>query len=170
MEDIDTHTKVIHNRELAFSYPKDVNYAETPIDSVDLLLGKSNEKPKESFSLDAFLECLDGYILAKGMITIMTTNHVKKIDPACIRNGRMDIHLLLEYCTHYQLDKLYKIIRNACSSNNTLDMRFPQEILNVIPEKKIAACVASTIMLSSKQDPEKILELILNYFTVNKLK
>src|SRR6266496_5182787 len=77
---------------------------------------KNDKSKKESsnkeFSLSAFLACLDGHTISEGNIIIMTTNHVDLLDPACIRPDRMDVHLELDYCTHYQLNKMVKIVIN----------------------------------------------------------
>lgn len=37
------------------------------------------------------LNCLDGVYYKEGLLTIMTTNFVEKLDPALIRPGRMDL-------------------------------------------------------------------------------
>ncbi|PKB98889.1 P-loop containing nucleoside triphosphate hydrolase protein, partial [Rhizophagus irregularis] len=85
LEDVDTQSKVLHKRT-----KKSSSFFST-IESL----------------LSTFLGCLDGNILAEGNIIIMTTNHVEHLDPACIRPGRMDVHLDLGYCTHYQIRKMY---------------------------------------------------------------
>ena len=48
-------------------------------------------KSKSNISLSAMLNCLDGVYYKEGVITIMTTNHPKKLDPALIRDGRVDM-------------------------------------------------------------------------------
>ncbi|RGB24765.1 P-loop containing nucleoside triphosphate hydrolase protein, partial [Rhizophagus diaphanus] len=91
LEDVDTQSKVLHKRTR-----KDSSLI-TAIESTGF----------SKFSLSTFLGCLDGNILSEGNIIIMTTNHVEHLDPACIRPGRMDVHLDLGYCTHYQIKKMY---------------------------------------------------------------
>ncbi|RGB40430.1 P-loop containing nucleoside triphosphate hydrolase protein, partial [Rhizophagus diaphanus] len=93
------------------------------------------------FSLSTFLGCLDGNILAEGNIIIMTTNHVEHLDPACIRPGRMDVHLDLGYCTHYQIRKMYKTI----SENPKVE--FPKDILEKIPERLLPPCEVMMTMV-----------------------
>ncbi|VVB07856.1 unnamed protein product [Arabis nemorensis] len=39
-------------------------------------------------------------------IIIFTTNHKEKLDPALLRPGRMDVHVLMNYCTPYVFRKL----------------------------------------------------------------
>ncbi|CAG8444641.1 27270_t:CDS:2 [Dentiscutata erythropus] len=107
LEDVDTQSNVLYKRDRS---PNHFNFI-----SEDVLKEKDDlDKYKEIFtfiSLSNFLGCLDGQTLLEGTIIVMTTNHVEHLDPACIRPGRMDVHLNLEYCTHYQIKKMYhKII------------------------------------------------------------
>lgn len=37
---------------------------------------------------------------------MFTTNHKEKLDPALLRPGRMDIHILMDYCTPVVFKKL----------------------------------------------------------------
>lgn len=63
---------------------------------------------------------------------IVTTNYVDFLDPACIRPGRMDVHLELDYCTQYQLNKMFKIVINNSGIH--------ENILKNIPEKLSSPC------------------------------
>jgi mitochondrial chaperone BCS1 len=56
--------------------------------------GRETVGTKASFS--ALLNCLDGVLYKHGTITIITTNHFEKLDPALIRDGRMDLRLEIE--------------------------------------------------------------------------
>ncbi|CAG8632577.1 13326_t:CDS:2, partial [Racocetra persica] len=82
-------------------------------------------------SLSNFLGYLDGQILSEGTIIIITTNHIEKLDPACIRPSHMDVHLDLGYCTHYQIRKMYQNITN---------MNFSEDILEQISELLLPPC------------------------------
>lgn len=57
-------------------------------EDVDTMFAKRKLRDKISFS--TFLNCLDGVFYKHGLIVIMTTNHVEKLDPALIRSGRID--------------------------------------------------------------------------------
>lgn len=56
-------------------------------EDVDTMFEKRKSK-KISFS--TFLNCLDGVFYRHGLIVIMTTNHIEKLDSALIRDGRID--------------------------------------------------------------------------------
>ncbi|KAI8895554.1 hypothetical protein BC833DRAFT_600900 [Globomyces pollinis-pini] len=72
------------------------------------LLGPSMMGP----SLSALLNCMDGYTLNEGVMIIMTSNHPDVLDPALIRPGRIDLHLELGYCTHYQIQSMFNLVMN----------------------------------------------------------
>jgi SpoVK/Ycf46/Vps4 family AAA+-type ATPase len=122
------------------------------------------ESSKKLFTLSSFLSCLDGHIISEGNIIIMTTNHVELIDPACIRPGRMDVHLELGYCTYYQLNKLYKNIINISDLS--------EYILKNIPEKLLPPCEVMTLFTLYNKDQENVVinklnELVIKYKTEN---
>jgi len=52
---------------------------------------EGNKQSKISFS--CLLNCLDGALSKENVITIMTTNHIERLDPALIRPGRVDVQL-----------------------------------------------------------------------------
>ncbi|EFH59891.1 hypothetical protein ARALYDRAFT_480076, partial [Arabidopsis lyrata subsp. lyrata] len=59
-------------------------------------------------SLSGLLNFVDGLWSSCGeeRIIIFTTNHKEKLDPALLRPGRMDVHILMDYCTPFVLKKL----------------------------------------------------------------
>ncbi|XP_040370225.1 AAA-ATPase At2g18193-like [Rosa chinensis] len=56
---------------------------------------------RTSFTLSGLLNFIDGLWSCCGdeRIIVFTTNHKDKLDPALLRPGRMDVHILLSYCT-----------------------------------------------------------------------
>ncbi|CAG8662229.1 8999_t:CDS:2 [Rhizophagus irregularis] len=162
LEDVDTQSTVLHKRtrkKLFFSVTKStsIDKKDTEQDDQDVPTGPSFS----GFSLSTFLGCLDGNILAEGNIIVMTTNHVEHLDPACIRPGRMDVHLNLGYCTCYQINKMYKII----SENPKVE--FPEYIIEKIPERLLPPCEVMMTMVLYRNDihliPEKVYELVIKY-------
>jgi SpoVK/Ycf46/Vps4 family AAA+-type ATPase len=156
LEDVDTQSKVLHKRTRKDSFI-------TAIESTDKKddIGPSTGPSFSKFSLSTFLGCLDGNILSEGNIIIMTTNHIEHLDPACIRPGRMDVHLDLGYCTHYQIRKMYKSVAE------NQEAEFPKEILEKIPERLLPPCEVMMTMVLYRNEidliPEKIYELVAKY-------
>uniref|UniRef100_A0A2C9WN93 AAA+ ATPase domain-containing protein n=1 Tax=Manihot esculenta TaxID=3983 RepID=A0A2C9WN93_MANES len=57
--------------------------------------------PRKQVTLSGLLNFIDGLWSSCGdeRIIIFTTNHKEKLDPALLRPGRMDVHVLMSYCT-----------------------------------------------------------------------
>ncbi|XP_023642262.1 AAA-ATPase At1g43910 [Capsella rubella] len=94
IEDIDCGTDVSHRRQTT--------------KEEDVKLQKDKKKDDFGISLSGLLNFVDGLWSSCGeeRIIIFTTNHKEMIDPALIRPGRMDVHILMDYCTPYVLKKL----------------------------------------------------------------
>ncbi|CAH2035515.1 unnamed protein product, partial [Thlaspi arvense] len=67
-----------------------------------------NKKFEDGISLSGLLNFVDGLWSSCGeeRIIIFTTNHKEKLDPALLRPGRMDVHILMDYCTPFVFKKL----------------------------------------------------------------
>ena len=80
----------------------------------DLEDGKSGTTTaKESASpngvtLSGLLNVLDGFHAPHGVLFVMTTNHVEKLDPALLRPGRIDHKLFLGKASDQQKVELYR--------------------------------------------------------------
>ncbi len=59
------------------------------IDAVQIVQREATDEKK--INLSHLLEILDGYCYFKNCVVILTTNHVEKLDPAIIREGRIDM-------------------------------------------------------------------------------
>jgi chaperone BCS1 len=116
------------------------------IEDVDTIFGtRDNGKSKISFS--ALLNCMDGAFSKHGIVTIMTTNHIDKIDPALIREGRIDMKvnidnpdtkMVKEYLSIFYGKEVY-LNGNKCS---------------------ISMCKIQEICLQNKNDAQKAIEMI----------
>ncbi|ARA72229.1 Cell division protein FtsH [Kaumoebavirus] len=62
------------------------------IDTVNLER-KGEKKGEKYIGLSDILELLDGYYNFKDCVVILTTNHPERLDPALIRQGRVDLHI-----------------------------------------------------------------------------
>jgi len=62
--------------------------------------GDKNKDTSSKVTLSGLLNFIDGLWSACGgeRIIVFTTNHVRKLDPALIRRGRMDKHIEMSYC------------------------------------------------------------------------
>lgn len=80
------------------------------IEDVDALFVERESEHKVSFS--ALLNCLDGTYYKDGIITILTTNHIEKLDPALIRDGRVDLRVEFKNPDEYQVKQYVQLFYN----------------------------------------------------------
>jgi len=130
--------------------PGDCLFALEDIDSLYINREKSMENNKISFS--CILNFLDGMYSKTDQVTVITTNHLDKLDKAIIRPMRIDKIFKFSYCSKYQsetifniffpeskiFDDIYKLIKNKKYTTAMLQKWFityiyePDELLNNI--------------------------------------
>ena len=109
-EDIDAMTSVVHSRQ------------------------NNNVAKGEKFTLDYFLNLLQGSLTRDGTIFIATTNHIEKLDPAFYRVGRFDVNIEMKKCDHYQIATIFEKFVGRIIDTNVLnkiksDKYTPAEII-----------------------------------------
>ena len=109
IEDIDAMTKVVLKR---ISEEKTSCYDQ-----------------KSKLTLDYFLNVLQGTLTMDDSIFIVTTNHIKHLDPAFYRDGRFDVKIELKFCDIYQMNAIYRRILNR---------DIPPSLMKRIPEDKFS--------------------------------
>ena len=68
---------------------EDVDAYEAALDREDE--NTESKTPGGGISNSALYNALDGVVTPHGLITIMTTNHIDRLDPALLRSGRADV-------------------------------------------------------------------------------
>jgi chaperone BCS1 len=72
-------------------------------------LGAKEATPNQNgVTLSGLLNVLDGFGAPTGVMFVMTTNHVDKLDPALLRPGRIDYKLYLGKASDRQKVELYR--------------------------------------------------------------
>jgi len=111
------------------------------LEDVDALFSgrvkKSGDKSALTFS--GVLNALDGVGGCSGQIFIMTTNHRENLDPALIRNGRVDLHVEFTDATKEQQQGLYKQFYPAASEEQA--SKFADALGAVLGDKTVS-CAA----------------------------
>lgn len=69
---------------------------------------KENVPPQNGVTLSGLLNVLDGFYAPTGVLFVMTTNEVKKLDRALLRPGRIDYKLYLGKASDHQKVELYR--------------------------------------------------------------
>jgi chaperone BCS1 len=81
------------------------------VDTIQLTHDRDEEpkaKSPTNISLSSLLNALDGVATPHGLVTVMTTNHFDRLDPALTRAGRMDRVEELAYPGTREVDALYQ--------------------------------------------------------------
>jgi ABC-type cobalamin/Fe3+-siderophores transport system ATPase subunit len=73
-----------------------------------------NRKDKTGMSFTTMLNVLDGYLRPHGMIAFLTTNHLERFDAAMLREGRMDITVLVPELNADLAAELAKRVAKVC--------------------------------------------------------
>ncbi|KAI0836066.1 P-loop containing nucleoside triphosphate hydrolase protein [Hypoxylon sp. FL0890] len=68
---------------------------------------ESLSQKKRGISLSELLNILDGPGTPEGRIVIITTNYFKKLDPALVRPGRVDLHVKFTNATREQVKTIF---------------------------------------------------------------
>jgi mitochondrial chaperone BCS1 len=68
----------------------------------------NGRQPLGDLSFSALLNTLDGAGAVEGSISILTTNHRDRLDPALIRPGRCDLEVKLGYLTAESCIKMFE--------------------------------------------------------------
>lgn len=118
------------------------------IEDIDTMFdGNTSLRGKITFS--CLLNCIDGVASRGGSITIITTNHFNKLDPALIRAGRMDV---IKEIPNPSDDLVVDYVRGFFSDNN---ISFSPELQNKISMSKI-----QEVCISNKEDAAAALKAI----------
>jgi chaperone BCS1 len=62
---------------------------------------------KSALTFSGLLNALDGVGNTNGQVYVLTTNLRDQLDPALIRNGRVDIHIEFTYATEEQMRQMW---------------------------------------------------------------
>ena len=69
---------------------------------------QSTDKGYQSgVTFSGLLNALDGVASAEEVITFMTTNHPERLDPALLRPGRIDMKILIDNASDYQVEQMF---------------------------------------------------------------
>ena len=69
---------------------------------------KQNATSQSGVTLSGLLNVLDGFYAPTGVLFVMTTNHMEKLDQALLRPGRIDYRLYLGKASDMQKVELYR--------------------------------------------------------------
>ncbi|KAF8772364.1 hypothetical protein HU200_005836 [Digitaria exilis] len=159
------HSNAELRKLLIETTPKSIILIEDIDCSLDLTGARKNQKPAAEdtgnrLTLSGLLNVIDGLWSCWGeeRIFVFTTNHVKKLDPALIRPGRMDKHIEMGYCCIEGFKSLAKMYLDV-DAHRLFDA--VGELLREV-EMTIANVAEHLTPKSSEDNPDSCLETLLN--------
>ncbi|XP_010431485.1 PREDICTED: AAA-ATPase At1g43910-like [Camelina sativa] len=130
--------------------------------------GKSqNKKDKDEdpkVTLSGLLNFVDGLwsSCVEQRIIVFTTNHKEKLDPALLRPGRMDVHILMDYCTPTVFKKLAALYLNI---EEHVSFEAIEKLL--LEVKATPAEITEQLMVSD--NPDVTLKVLVEFLETKKL-
>ncbi len=92
------------------------------IEDIDTMFKTGREVDGKKITFATLLNCLDGVFYKHGMISIMTTNHIDKLDDALLRKGRVDVSIEIDNPDpHTSKDYIESFYDGSVSMNGELD-------------------------------------------------
>jgi hypothetical protein len=151
MEDVDALSNIVQKRD-----EKDLLSPTKQTGKAFTDKGEGHTGP----TLSALLNELDGIITQKGRITVMTTNHIKNLDPALIRPGRFDFIYELKKAS---VEEIAQCMQLFTSTEISRDEILPElegkhtlaEVFNMINGGLVRDSLREPSMLGKAELPRK---------------
>lgn len=108
--------------------------------------GRISVKEDSKISFSCLLNCLDGASSKEGIITIITTNHLEKLDPALIREGRIDVKVEIPKASEAEISEYMSLFYDK---DITIDFNI-----------QLPICKVQEICLQNRNSAEKAIHSI----------
>lgn len=146
-----------------------VNRAEDDSVNASQGLGRTGSLPQSPgrVSLSTLLNVLDGLGSSEGRVLIMTTNHIKRLDPALIRPGRADEKVEFQLADEGMLSQLFFLVydprqetigADAGQQKRTRDTEMQvlaREFVAKIPKQEFSPAEIMSLLLTHKLSPRQ---------------
>ena len=152
---IDFNQKDLNDISFIKSMRKFPHNAICLLEDFDALFLERNKTDNTRVSFSCLLNFLDGAFSRSDMISIITTNHISKIDKAILRPMRTDYVFTFSYCSKYQCEKMFA---KLFSDHDELF----KSIYSVIKNKKFTSCMFQKWLINNIENPEKLIDNIKN--------
>jgi len=108
------------------------------LEDIDALFGAKREKKveKSPLTFSGLLNAIDGVGGANGQIFILTTNHRENLDPALIRNGRVDLHVEFADADKEQMQRLF--LQFYPDAEPALAVKFADKLMAALGGKSVS--------------------------------
>lgn len=94
------------------------------IEDIDVLFfdRKNLDSHKNMITFSGLLNILDGFGTKDGLITIITTNYINKLDNTLKRPGRIDKIIHFDYVTDFQIKNIYSVFYPSHANDSNISI------------------------------------------------
>tara|TARA_B110000208_G_scaffold83971_1_gene106576 strand:- start:313 stop:1491 length:1179 start_codon:yes stop_codon:yes gene_type:complete len=153
-------TKNMDDTDFAHTISK-INNGILVLEDVDSLFTERNNTNKNYITFSGILNILDGVTRKNKQITIMTTNHIDKLDEAFKRPGRVDKIIKFDYSNKQQIIDMC----NCYLSN--LDKDIIKKFIEVIKKIKTTSAILQKFLFENRNN-KNIIDNIDDYNVLTK--
>jgi len=122
-----------------------------------LFMTKSRESIETNDSLSTLLNVLDGVTSPSGVVYILTTNYIDRIDKAIIRPGRIDMNIEMNY---FDYDDLYEMMCNYYDIEHFNDF---YKVFNKIDWKNLSPASLQNMFIHFPEPQDLVNEIENNF-------
>lgn len=109
------------------------------LEDIDSLFSwKRKAQTRSGLTFSGLLNALDGVGSSTGQIFIMTTNLRDELDPALIRNGRVDLHIEFTWATEEQMKDMWYMFYPDSVADGSGEV-FAKELMQQLQGRHVAA-------------------------------
>lgn len=134
------------------------------LEDVDVLFNEDRKSETASaLTFSGMLNALDGLVSVDGIISVLTTNHIEKLDPALIRGGRVDRRFEFVHPNHEQMCDLFLSFYE--DAPRKVAKRFADEVFSRSePEARSIATLQQHFIYTRKQSAEACVDKVSDFF------
>ncbi|KID83326.1 cell division protease ftsH [Metarhizium guizhouense ARSEF 977] len=143
------------------------------IDAIGTDRQGSDKRARKALSLSGLLNTLDGVASQEGRVLIMTTNHIKNLDEALIRPGRIDMKLEIPLADSDVTKDLFSFVFKPDKRHDAIDdeiilelSRLAGDFAKKVPELEFSTAQIMSYLLKHKNSAEDALKEASNWFGV----
>lgn len=121
------------------------------VEDVDALFNQDRENAYNGdLTFSGLLNALDGLISADGVITVLTTNHLERLDRALIRGGRVDRRFLFDRPNEDQIRAIFRSFYPDCK--NQVVAKFLKSVLDRSEEEAKSISTLQQLFIKMREN------------------
>lgn len=123
------------------------------------------ESPQKQKNFSTLLEIFDGYTCLHGCIVIFTTNHIRRLDPALIRPGRIDTKIKFKFACWETIISIFKYFYEIDDETSSDVIKKLHEKQAQLKNLKIStSTIINTIIMPHIKSPDQAISRLMKEY------